>query len=241
MLLHEITGAYACSHLAQCQLWLSRYANVVASVTFAAMSFRVAVAASGGGSNLGALLDAFPPHSGSPVEIALVLGNRPEAGALERARARGVPVQLLADPDSADEWIAALRAASADLLVLAGYLRLVPAGVIAAYAGQVINIHPALLPDFGGPGMYGLRVHRAVLKSGARRSGASVHLVDEAYDRGALLARVFVPVAEGDTPERLAARVLAAEHRLLPAVVAAAARAGQPVPLDDNTVVEMTS
>lgn len=205
------------------------------------MSFRVAVAVSGGGSNLGALLDAFPPRSGSPVEIALVLGNRRDAGAFERARARGVPVHLLADPDSADDWITALRSVSADLLVLAGYLKLVPAGVVAAYSGRVINIHPAILPDFGGPGMYGLRVHRAVLESGVRRSGASVHLVDEAYDRGAVLARAFVPVEAGDTPELLAARVLAAEHRLLPAVVAAAARAGHPVPLDDNPVAEMTS
>lgn len=205
------------------------------------MSFRVAVAASGSGSNLGALLDAFPPRSGSPVEVALVLSNRREAGALARARAAGVPLHLLADPDSADEWITALRAVSADLLVLAGYLKLVPAGVVAAYSGRVINIHPALLPDFGGAGMYGLRVHRAVLESGVRRSGASVHLVDEAFDRGAVLARAYVPIEEGDTPELLATRVLAAEHRLLPAVVAAAARAGRPVPLDDNTVAEMTS
>lgn len=219
----------------------SRYANVVASVTFAAMSFRVAVAASGGGSNLGALLDAFPPRSGGEVEIALVLGNKPGAGALERARARNVPVHLLSDPDSAEEWLSALDAAKADLLVLAGYLRLLPAGVVTAYADRVINIHPAPLPDFGGPGMYGLRVHRAVLDSGVRLSGASVHLVDEVYDRGAVLAQLPVPVERGDTPESLAARVLAAEHRLLPAVVAAAARAGRPIPLDDNTVVEMTS
>ena len=205
------------------------------------MSFRVAVAASGGGSNLGALLDAFPPGTGAPVEIALVLGNRPGAGAFDRARAHDVPVHLLAQPDSAAEWLSALEAAKADLLVLAGYLRLVPADVVSAYAGRVINIHPALLPDFGGPGMYGLRVHRAVLDSGVRRSGASVHLVDEVYDRGAVLARLPVPVEQGDTPESLAARVLHAEHRLLPAVVAAAARAGKPIPLDDNTVAEMTS
>lgn len=205
------------------------------------MSFRVAVAASGGGSNLGALLDAFPPDSGGEVQIALVLGNKQGAGAFDRARARNVPVHLLAQPDSAAEWLSVLDAAGTDLLVLAGYLRLVPAEVVARFAGRVINIHPALLPDFGGPGMYGARVHRAVLDSGVRRSGASVHLVDEVYDRGPVLARLPVPVEEGDTPESLAARVLHAEHRLLPAVVAAAARAGRPIPLDDNTVAEMTS
>ena len=118
-----------------------------------------------------------------------------------------------------------------ELVVLAGYLKLVPAEVVAAWRGRIVNVHPALLPAFGGPGMYGLRVHRAVLASGASESGASVHLVDEVYDRGAVLAQARVPVEPGDTPERLAARVLAAEHRLLPAVVRAAAAAGRPVPL----------
>jgi folate-dependent phosphoribosylglycinamide formyltransferase PurN len=115
--------------------------------------------------------------------------------------------------------------------VLAGYLKLVPSGVIERYRGRILNIHPALLPAFGGPGMYGRHVHEAVLASGAGESGATVHLVDEEYDRGAVLAQARVPVLPGDTPERLAARVLEVEHRLLPAVVLAAARAGRPVPL----------
>ena len=114
-----------------------------------------------------------------------------------------------------------------DLLVLAGYLKLVPAAVIARYRHRIVNVHPALLPAFGGPGMYGRRVHEAVLASGARESGATVHLVDEVYDRGAILAQRRVPVLPGDTPDRLAARVLEVEHRLLPAVVLAAA-AGRP-------------
>jgi phosphoribosylglycinamide formyltransferase-1 len=97
-----------------------------------------------------------------------------------------------------------------------------------------VNVHPALLPAFGGRGMYGRRVHEAVLASGARESGVTVHLVDEVYDRGAILAQRRVPVLPGDTPERLAARVLELEHRLLPAVVLAAAAAGRPVPLPDT-------
>jgi folate-dependent phosphoribosylglycinamide formyltransferase PurN len=129
-----------------------------------------------------------------------------------------------------------LERQQADLLVLAGYLKLVPAPVIEAYRGRVINIHPALLPAFGGKGMYGHRVHEAVLASGARESGATVHLVDEAYDRGPVLAQARVPVLPGDTAEQLAARVLEAEHRLLPVVVLAAAAAGRPVPLSESGV-----
>jgi folate-dependent phosphoribosylglycinamide formyltransferase PurN len=118
-----------------------------------------------------------------------------------------------------------------DLVVLAGYLKLVPADTVSAFDGRMVNIHPALLPAFGGPGMYGIRVHRAVLASGATVSGATVHLVNAEYDRGPIVAQWPVPVQPGDTPEALAARVLQVEHRLLPAVVLAAARAGRVVPL----------
>ncbi len=193
------------------------------------MPMRVAVAVSGRGSNLEALLTAC---ARDPVaEVVLVLSDRAEAPALERARARGIRALALAAPADASEWLAALEEAGADLLVLAGYLKLVPAGVIARYRGRIVNVHPALLPAFGGRGMYGHRVHAAVLASGATESGATVHLVDEEYDRGAILAQARVPVRPGDTADTLAARVLAEEHRLLPAVVLAAARAGRLAPL----------
>jgi folate-dependent phosphoribosylglycinamide formyltransferase PurN len=129
-------------------------------------------------------------------------------------------------------WLRLLGQHKIDLVVLAGYLKLVPAPVIAAYRGRVINTHPSLLPAFGGKGMYGVRVHRAVLASGARETGVSIHLVDEVYDRGEVLAQVRVPVLPNDTAERLAARVLEVEHRLLPAAVLAAAAAGRPVPME---------
>ncbi|MGB7212484.1 MAG: phosphoribosylglycinamide formyltransferase [Gemmatimonadales bacterium] len=193
------------------------------------MPLRVAVAVSGGGTNLQALLDALPP--GSAAEVVLVVSNKAGSGGLERARRHGVPAMALADPADASEWIDLLGRHLVDLLVLAGYLKLMPAAVVSAYRGRMINIHPALLPDFGGPGMYGERVHQAVLASGAFQSGATVHLVDEAYDRGAILAQVQVPVLPQDTPLSLAARVLDAEHWLLPRVVLAAAAAGHPVPL----------
>ena len=196
------------------------------------MSMRVAVAVSGGGSNLQALLDALGEDA--PAEVVLVLSNREDAGGLERARRHGVPAVVLEDPSSAVEWLDLLAAHRVDLLVLAGYLKLVPPEVVRAREGRILNIHPSLLPDFGGPGMYGRRVHEAVLASGAEESGASVHLVDEAYDRGPVLARATVPVRKDDTSAALAARVLEAEHRLLPRVVLAAARAGRPVPLPDD-------
>ena len=194
------------------------------------MTMRLAVAISGRGSNLAALLAALP--AGGPAEVALVLSNRAAAG-LELARERGIPALVLADPADGREWLDALAAHRADLIVLAGYLKLVPPEVVERYRGRIINIHPALLPAFGGPGMYGRRVHEAVLASGAAASGATVHLVDEVYDRGRVLAQARVPVLRGDTPDTLAARVLEIEHRLLPAVVLAAARAGRPVPLPE--------
>ena len=194
---------------------------------------RVAVCISGRGSNLEALCRALGP--GVPAQVGLVLSNRADAGGLERARERGIPTAVLNDPANAAEWLAALEDAHADLVVLAGYLKLVPAEVVQRYRGRILNIHPALLPAFGGPGMYGRRVHQAVLDAGRTESGATVHLVDEVYDRGRILAQRRVPVQPGDTAEELAARVLTAEHELLPAVVLAAARAGHPVPLEPDS------
>ena len=178
---------------------------------------RIAVAVSGGGSNLQSLLDALP--AGGPAIIALVVSNTAKAGGLERARKAGVSAVVLADPADGAEWLRLLAEHRIDLVVLAGYLKLVPAAVIAAYRGRILNIHPALLPEFGGAGMYGKRVHQAVLDARRTESGCTVHLVDEVYDRGEILAQARVPVLPGDTAESLAARVLAEEHKLLPRVV----------------------
>ncbi len=181
---------------------------------------RVAVLVSGGGTNLQALLDAL--HDSPIARVARVISSRPDAGALERARRAGVPTTVLRDANDPAELQSAL--AGAQLVVLAGYLKLVHSSVVARFRGRMINIHPALLPAFGGPGMYGHRVHEAVLASGAKESGATVHFVDEAFDRGAIIAQEKVPVQKGDTAETLAARVLEAEHRLLPRVVLDLAR-----------------
>jgi formyltetrahydrofolate-dependent phosphoribosylglycinamide formyltransferase len=194
------------------------------------VTLRTAVFASGGGSNFQALVDhaeagaARPGAAGPCWETVLLVTDRADAGALERARAAGVPTAVVSakgrDPaDTARELVEVLDAHRVDLVVLAGYLRLLPGEIVARYRGRILNIHPALLPSFGGQGMYGMRVHRAVLESGATESGATVHFVDEEYDRGRILAQRRVPVLAGDTPEVLAARVLEVEHRLYPAAV----------------------
>jgi formyltetrahydrofolate-dependent phosphoribosylglycinamide formyltransferase len=184
----------------------------------------VAVLVSGAGTNLQALLDALAGPA--PARVARVVASRADAPALERARRAGVPTAVLADPADADAVVAAIG--EARLAVLAGYVKRVPAAAVARFRWRLINIHPALLPAFGGPGMYGRRVHEAVLASGVTVSGASVHYVTEEYDRGPLIAQWPVPVLRDDAPETLAARVLAVEHRLLPQVVLALARLGAP-------------
>ena len=180
---------------------------------------------SGGGTNLQALLDELPRGVPS-ARVAHVVSSRPDAGALERARRAGVPTTVLADPGDADELLRAL--AGADVVVLTGYMKRVPPAVVARFRLRMINIHPALLPGFGGAGMYGRRVHEQVLATGAAISGATVHYVDEEYDHGPIIAQWPVPVRAGDTPETLAARVREVEHRLLPLVVTELARRGVP-------------
>jgi formyltetrahydrofolate-dependent phosphoribosylglycinamide formyltransferase len=192
-------------------------------------SFRVAVLASGGGSNFQSLLDRLHASTKSPVEVVLLVASKPGIYAIERAAAVNVPTVVLPAPSEGREAAGkrlsdALDDARPDLIVLAGYLRLIPEEVVRAYWGRMINIHPALLPAFGGEGMYGGRVHSAVLERGARVSGVTVHFVDEAYDHGPIIAQWPVPVLDDDTPDVLAGRVLRVEHALLPAVVDAIAR-----------------
>lgn len=188
------------------------------------MRSRIAVLASGGGSNLGALL-AHLDDLGERrhADVALVLSDRADAGALRRAREREIDVGILSDPADSAVLLEHLDSSRIDLVVLAGYIRLVPASVVSRMHGRMINVHPALLPAFGGPGMFGARIHRAVIAAGVRVTGVTVHFVDEEFDRGAIIAQWPVPVLPDDSPERLAARVLRAEHSLLPRVAEAVA------------------
>ena len=148
--------------------------------------------------------------------MVLVASNRADAGALARARADNVPAVVIERPGDGPALRAMLESHGVECIALAGYLKLVPREITERWRGRIVNIHPALLPKFGGAGMYGRRVHEAVIAAGERESGATVHQVDEAYDRGAIIAQERVPVEPGDTPDSLAARVLAAEHRLYP-------------------------
>jgi phosphoribosylglycinamide formyltransferase 1 len=169
---------------------------------------------SGRGSNLEAMLAAG-------IGCALVISNRPGVRALEVAARYGVPVRVLRRADFADASArdaaigTTLAEAGVDLAVLAGYDQLLHPSYFAAFAGRTINIHPSLLPAHGGLGMVGMAVHRSVLAAGDRESGVTIHEVTPEIDAGPILARVAVPVEPDDDPETLAARVLAAEHRLL--------------------------
>ena len=177
---------------------------------------RISVLASGGGSNLQALIDHFAGPAATAGIMTFVASDHESAGALDRARAAGIATGVLEAPLDGDAILSLLETAKTDVLVLAGYLKLVPADVVRAFRGRLLNVHPALLPSFGGPGMYGMRIHRAVLDHGATLTGVTVHFVDEHFDRGPIIAQWPVPVLPGDDATRLAARVLRAEHRLLP-------------------------
>lgn len=185
---------------------------------------RIAVLASGGGSNLAAILDHLALQGErAPGQVVWVGATKSTAGALTRAAAARVAHDVVAAPDDGDALLATLRDAGTELLVLAGYLRHVPATVVRAFRGRVLNVHPALLPAFGGAGMYGERVHAAVIASGAKLSGVTVHFVNEEYDRGAIIAQWPAPVFASDTPASLGQRVLRLEHRLYPRCIAAVA------------------
>ena len=181
----------------------------------------VAVFASGGGTNLQALLDH--EEASGAYRVVAVVSDRPDAGALDRARAAGRDALVIAMKDRCqeeigDEILRDLRDRNVKVIALAGYLRLMPSAVVAAYPRRILNIHPGLLPAFGGKGMYGERVHQAVLAAGAKVTGATVHFVDEEYDTGTIVAQWPVPVLPEDDAKGVAARVLKVEHRLYPAV-----------------------
>ncbi|MDR1899964.1 MAG: phosphoribosylglycinamide formyltransferase [Treponema sp.] len=197
----------------------------------------ILVLVSGNGSNLQALIDAERSGRLGNGRIAAVIADRPGVHALDRAMAAGIPT-LTMPPDRSlprterrrelsDRICAAAAEWEAGLIILAGFLSILEGKIIAEYAGRIINIHPSLLPKYGGPGMYGERVHRAVLAAGERESGCTVHIVDEGTDTGPALLRRPVPVRPGDTPESLAERIHREEHAaIVDAAVMMAERLG---------------
>lgn len=192
------------------------------------MTLRAAVFASGRGSNFRVLADHAGSAGDSLWKVVLLVTDRPQVGAIEFAEERDIPSSVISpaqDPASfPDRLLARLDEADVDLVLLAGYLRLMPLPLVERFRGRMLNLHPALLPGFGGKGMYGRRVHQAVLDSGTRVSGPTIHFVDEEYDRGRILAQWPVPILPEDTPESLYGRIQEVEHVLYPAAVDALAR-----------------
>ena len=185
----------------------------------------IAVFGSGKGSNFGAILEALKVGKITGATIRLVLSNNSRAGILDIARVNDIPAVHVSERQFSDygEFARGLLRILAEhgvnFIVLAGYMKKVPGEIVAAFRGRILNIHPALLPKFGGEGMYGMRVHEAVIAAGEKESGATVHRVEEEYDRGPIVAQRRVPVYPGDTPESLAARVLRIEHELYPEAI----------------------
>ncbi|KAM7525267.1 hypothetical protein LguiA_015169 [Lonicera macranthoides] len=186
----------------------------------------LAVFVSGGGSNFRSIHEATLRGSVHG-DIVVLVASKHDCGGAEYARDNGIPIILFpkvkGKPEglSSNDLVTALRRYKVDFILLAGYLKLIPSELIQAYPRSILNIHPSLLPAFGGKGYYGMKVHKAVIASGARYSGPTVHFVDEEYDTGRILTQRVVPVLASDTPEELAARVLHEEHKMYVEVVAA--------------------
>ncbi|AEJ20525.1 phosphoribosylglycinamide formyltransferase [Gracilinema caldarium] len=196
--------------------------NAVTGAAATEKKVSVAVLVSGNGTNLQALLDAERAGRLAQASIKLVISDRPGAYALERAKQAGKPAMLI-EPnrsiprderrlDLSNRILAAVQNTGVELIVLAGFLSILQGPILEYYRGRIINIHPSLLPKFGGPGMYGERVHQAVLEAGEMVSGCTVHIVDQGTDTGPILLQRTVPILPQDTPDSLANRIHSEEH-----------------------------
>lgn len=187
---------------------------------------KIAVLVSGGGTNLQAIIDAVKNHTISNVEIGCVISNKPEAYALQRAGQSGIkglcisPKSYASKEEYGDAMAEILRNEGIELVVLAGFLVVLPSNFVKAYEGKIINIHPSLIPSFCGDGYYGLKVHEAALARGVKVTGATVHFVDEGTDTGPIIMQKAVEIMKGDTPEILQKRVMEqAEWVILPQAI----------------------
>ena len=179
----------------------------------------IAIFASGSGTNAEQIIERFQHHA--QIKVALVVTNNPQAGVIARAAAFSVPVEVLEKGmlAQADQMINLLGQYRINWIVLAGFMRKIPSPLIAAFPDRILNIHPALLPAYGGKGMYGMHVHRAVVEAGETSTGISIHYVNEHYDEGKMILQVSCPVYPHDTPETVATRVQQLEHHYYPEVV----------------------
>lgn len=180
---------------------------------------RIAIFASGNGSNAQRIADYFKEKGG--VEIVAIYCNKPGAFVLERAKSLDIP-SVLFDRNTfynTGEILQDLVSREAEWIILAGFLWLIPPNILERYAGRIINIHPALLPKYGGKGMYGSKVHEAVVAAGEKESGITIHLVNENYDEGQVLFQAVCQLEAGETPDSLAARIHALEYAHFPVVI----------------------
>ena len=180
---------------------------------------KIAILASGSGSNAENIANYF--KGSDYAQVSFIIANNPQAYVLERAKKLGIEAAVVSKAEfmEADGVIAMLRERDIDFVVLAGFLLLVPQKLIAAYPGRIVNIHPALLPKHGGKGMYGDRVHKAVVECGDTESGITIHLIDEQYDKGTTFFQAKCPVLPTDTPDDVAAKVHALEYEHFPHVI----------------------
>lgn len=183
--------------------------------------FNIAVFASGRGSNFKSVLENV---SKEKIRVCALVSDKSDCGAVEIAVQNEIPVFLVSSKNqtgffSYEELILQLKKIPVDLIVLAGFLKMIPGFFVDEFEEKIINIHPALLPNFGGKGMYGMNVHKAVFKSAAKISGATVHFVDKIYDHGKIIAQKSIDITDLNSPEEIAERVLKIEHELLPSVV----------------------
>jgi phosphoribosylglycinamide formyltransferase-1 len=184
---------------------------------------RIAVFVSGRGSNLRAILNARDSNYLS-VDVKALISDKEDCPAVELAKLNSIPYYFVGKNEKAgfikfENLAGLLVELKIDLVVLAGFLKKIPDEVVEKFESRIINIHPALLPSFGGEGMYGMNVHRAVFNSSAKVSGATVHFVDKIYDHGKIIAQTAVDISDVKSPEEIAERVLKAEHELLPYVI----------------------
>ena len=181
--------------------------------------FRIAILASGSGTNAEEIFKHFQHHA--TIEVVLLLSNNPQAYVLERAKKFGVPSKVFTRSEfrESEEVLIWLQKRSVTHIVLAGFMWLVPDYLVKSYPHHIINIHPALLPKFGGKGMYGMHVHEAVKVAGEKETGITIHEVNERYDEGKILFQARCPINREDTPERIAEKVHALEHAHYPGVI----------------------
>jgi len=182
------------------------------------MSVRIAVFASGSGSNAENIAHYFENHP--EIDVTLILANRKDAFVLERARKLGIPAMVFnREQFNTDEVLGILKEARIDFIVLAGFLWLVPINILEAFSDRILNIHPALLPKYGGKGMYGDRVHKAVKEAGDTETGITIHLVNDHYDEGQVVFQARCEIDPGDTPETIAQKVHELEYKYFPKII----------------------